>query len=103
MQGYEFVAELQRVSAIASLFEKVDLEAMEKHLAYAEQVAPMFESMAPGHGSERVKEVRRFLAKAKEFKGVCVEYRARLIELETATVPRLASGSRAVVEPSQGE
>lgn len=96
MEGYEFVSELQRLGSVCQLVAKIDLDAMIEHLRYMEQVAPFFEPVAVGHGSVRVKEARRFLAKAKEFKAAVIEYQAGPPLVDAVAIPEHAS------KPSQG-
>lgn len=80
MEGYEFMAAIQRLSLIASMMEKTDVEAVLSHLGYVDAVAPMF-GLEPS-GSARLMSLRRFVSKAAEFKTVCQEYRDRLSEAQ---------------------
>jgi len=84
MQGYEFIGELHRLGALAGLFEKVDLERMGEYLKTAEEIAPMFEPRGVGQGSTTIGGLRRFIAEAQKFQGVCREYGCGLRDVEAA-------------------
>lgn len=99
MKTYEFPAAIQRLSAIADMVLKTDIEGVIEHLEVAESVAPLFEAGAYQHGSERLKSVRGFLDDALKFKRSCEQYGPKLAEAgDSARERRLA-----LSDPKRGE
>lgn len=78
MEGYEFLAAIQRLSLIASMLEKTDVEGVMDHLGYAETVAPLFGDADPA----RLSGMRGFVAKTLDYKRVCAAYRDQLSQAE---------------------
>lgn len=92
MEGYEFAGEVQRLHALAGFLTSIRLDDMERHLAYAESVAPLFERAQVGHNSPRLTALRRFIAKAREFQRECAAAGAELEAAENG-VRQLPAGS----------
>lgn len=88
MEGYEFLAQLQRLTLVANMLETTDVDGVAEHLSYAETVAPLFDAELYAHGSARLADLRRFVAKAVEFKRECRSYQNQLAEAERIAAAR---------------
>jgi len=84
MQGYEFMAEIQRLSWLATMMEAARVEAVLEHISFAESVAPVFGTDAQAVGATRLTALRGFVEKAVEFKCECAAYHDRLHDAERA-------------------
>ena len=84
MQGYEFLAGIQRLSLIGQMLEGTPVEEVLSYISSAEAVAPLFDPEMSLRGSERLTALRGFVAKAVEFKRECSAYHDRLSEAERA-------------------
>lgn len=84
MQGYEFMAQIQRLSWLAQMMEATPVEAVLEHISFAESVAPVFGAESQGIGASRLTALRGFVAKAVEFKRECALYHDRLHDAERA-------------------
>jgi hypothetical protein len=80
VETYEFPATIQRLSHIAEMVAKTDIEGVIAHLGVAESVAPLFDPDAYQHGSDRLKAIRGFLDDALKFKRSCEQYGLKIGE-----------------------
>jgi hypothetical protein len=80
MQTYEFPATIQRLSHIADMVLKTDIEGVIEHLGVAESVAPIFDPDVYQHGSPRLSAIRGFLEDALKFKQSCERYGVKIAE-----------------------
>jgi len=95
METYEFLPAIQRLSLIADMVRKTDVEGVIDHLGVAEAVAPVFDPDAYHYGSERLVAIRGFLDDALKFKRSCERYGTRIAEAEqTARAKRLELADR---------
>jgi len=88
VEAYDFVAELQRLHALAGFVRNVRLDQIMAHLNEAEKVAPIFEPAILGQGSQRIAVLRRFIAKALEFQRECELIGVALADAERAVSVR---------------
>jgi hypothetical protein len=99
METYEFPATIQRLSLIAEMVLKTDVEGVIDHLGVAEAVAPVFDPDAYQHGSERLLAIRGFLDDALKFKRSCERYGVRIAEAgQVARARRLE-----LADPKRGD
>lgn len=77
MEGFEFLASVPRLSLIASMLEKTDVQGMLEYMNVADTVAPLF-----GGRTERLSSLRGFISKALEFQRECARYRDQLAQAD---------------------
>jgi hypothetical protein len=80
VESYEFGPGLQRLSHIATMIESTDVDGLHEHMGFAENVATML-----GYDPERLARLKRFVAKAVEFRRECVAFRDELSEADRVT------------------
>ena len=99
METYEFPATIQRLSLIADMILKTDVEGVIEHLGVAEAVAPVFDPDAYQHGSDRLLAIRGFLDDTLKFKRSCERYGTKIAEAgATARSRRLE-----LADPKRGD
>ena len=94
VQTYEFQAALQRLALIGTMLEKTDVDGLVDYLQYADSLAPIMGTNEEGQA--RIDHLRRYVAKAQEFRGECIRLHNELSEAGRI----VATSRRAALNPA---